>query len=293
MWLGVCTLFYLSKACALSAALQDTTSIFQEQCNSAQLHELKRVAQANGIWRSTIDDHWSLVTSQLQMIHLVRLQQPPMAHFLEHLKGTTPLPEPEHWILSIHRLGEEEKEKTNGKTSFSTEEWATWGALGLMPSFLASTGGRRETNGIKTKSCSLRSLVAELSSVRVTAKMRLSIPKELFCMLPLAPLKLWVNHWGARGKSIACEVVMRCEAVERIIPPFSHALVAAFKATVPGLRSNQNHEYISLTRFWHYHRGLGRSFILWASANRSTARCHCWPWTNQNINLPKSVSCIN
>lgn len=111
--------FILSKACALSAALQDTTWGIPK--NSAIEHscmKLKRFAQANGIWRSTIDDHWSLVTnlsrlSQLQMTHLVRLQQPPMAHFLEHLKGTTPLPEPEHWILSVHRLGEAPPKKSN------------------------------------------------------------------------------------------------------------------------------------------------------------------------------------
>lgn len=158
-------------------------------------------------------DHWSPTyrrLSQLPMTHLARLQQPPMAHFLEHLKGTTPLPEPEHWILSVQRLGEAPpQKKIKQNTSFSTEERARWGkasvALGLMPSFLASTGGCREANGIKTKSCSLRNLVAELSSARVTkTQLRLSIPKELLCMLPLAPLKLLGNHWGARGKSIAC-----------------------------------------------------------------------------------------
>ena len=56
------------------------------------------------------------------------------------------------------------------------------------------------------------------------------------------------------------------------------------------MKLSWDERFPSLTLFcWRYHWGLGRSFIPWVSANRSTARCHCWPWTNQNINLSESA----
>jgi len=68
-------------------------------------------------------------------------------------------------------------------------------------------------------------------------------PKGVALHAAIGALETLGEPLGCKRK-INC---LRCGAVERIIPPFSHALVAAFKATVPGLRSNRNHEYITLS----------------------------------------------
>ena len=146
--------------------------------------------------------------SQLPMTHLVRLQQPPMAHFLEHLKGTTPLPEPEHWILSVHRLGEapQKKEKSNKTHHFPRRSEARQVSLWVWCHPFSQALVAAEKPIASRRSPAASAIWSQSCRVLVSQKtqLRLSIPKELLCMLPLAPLKLWGNHWGARGKSIPC-----------------------------------------------------------------------------------------